>query len=246
MVFDFKREYRDLYLPATEPVHIDVPPMTFAAVAGTGDPNEEGGAYARALALFYGFSYAVKMSKKGAWQPDGYFDYVVPPLEGLWWAGSGAFDGAGIACKSALSWVSMIRQPEFVTPEVFERICVQLASRKPELAGAIDRGDVRLVRFAEGPCVQIMHRGPYDSEPESISRLQAFIGAEGLAPDIAEGGESPVGHAASAPFDAGEVLAALDADGAVPAIRLHHEIYLGDPRRTKPENLRTVIRHPVR
>ena len=121
MAFDFKKEYRDLYQAKTKPVRIEVPAMTFAAVAGTGDPNEEGGAYARALALLYGFSYTVKMTKMGSWQPDGYFDYVVPPLEGLWWRGAGAFDGAVIADKGALSWVSLIRQPDFVTPEAFGR-----------------------------------------------------------------------------------------------------------------------------
>lgn len=87
MAFDFKKEYRDLYVPGVRPAFVNVPAMTFAAVAGTGDPNEEGGAYQRALGLLYGFSYTVKMSKMGPWQPEGYFDFVVPPLEGLWWAG---------------------------------------------------------------------------------------------------------------------------------------------------------------
>ena len=96
MAYDFKKEFRDLYQPKVRPSFVDVPAMTFAAVAGTGDPNEEGGAYSRALELLYAFSYAVKMSKMGDWQPEGYFDYVVPPLEGLWWGGAGAFDGASI------------------------------------------------------------------------------------------------------------------------------------------------------
>lgn len=245
MAFDFKKEYRDLYVPKTKPMLIDVPAMTFAAVTGTGNPNEEGGTYQQALGLLYGFSYSVKMAKMGNWQPEGYFDYVVPPLEGLWWAGAGAFDGSCIADKDALSWVSLIRQPDFVTPEVFERICEQLAAKKPELAPALERGDLHLLRFAEGRCAQIMHKGPYDDEPTTIAKLSAFITAEGLTPDFAEGGESPAGHVATTAFDAAAVLAALDTDGAVPAMRLHHEIYLGDPRRTKPENLKTVIRHPV-
>lgn len=246
MAFDFKKEYRDLYVPKTKLMFIDVPAMTFAAVAGTGDPNEEGGAYQQALSLLYGFSYSVKMAKMGDWQPEGYFDYVVPPLEGLWWAGSGAFDGSSIANKDALSWVSLIRQPDFVTPEVFERIREQLAVKKPELVPALERRDLHLVRFAEGHCAQIMHKGSYDDEPATIAKLSAFIEAEGLTPDFTEGGESPEGHVATAAFDAATVLTALDANGAVPAMRLHHEIYLGDPRRTKPENLKTVIRHPVR
>lgn len=246
MAYDFKREYRDLYVPKTTPALIDVPAMTFVAVAGTGDPNAEGGAYQEALGLLYAFSYTAKMLKMGPWQPEGYFDYVVPPLEGLWWAGDGAFDGSHIAEKDALSWVSLIRQPDFVTPEVFERVCDMVAQKKPELGPALAAGELRLVRFAEGPCAQVMHKGPYDEEPATIARLSAFVAEKGLVPDIASGGESPEGHVATAAFDGGALLAALDAGGAVPTVRLHHEIYLGDPRRTKPENLKTVIRHPVR
>ena len=246
MAYDFKKEFRDLYQPKARPSFVDVPAMTFAAVAGTGDPNEEGGAYSRALELLYAFSYAVKMSKMGDWQPEGYFDYVVPPLEGLWWGGAGAFDGASIADKSALSWVSLIRQPDFVTPESSPRLLEMVAAKKPALAEELASGMLRLVRFAEGPCAQVMHRGPYDDEPATVAALSAFIAEQGFATDIAAGGESPEGHRTTAAFDAEAALAALDADGAVPSVRLHHEIYLGDPRRTKPEKLRTVIRHPVR
>ena len=139
MSLDFKKEYKDLYMPKAKPVFIEVPPMTFFAVAGTGNPNELDGAYAKALELLYGLSYTVKMSKMGAWQPEGYFDYVVPPLEGLWWAGAGAFDGASIVDKGALSWVSLIRQPDFVTPEVFAWACAELAKKKPSLAEACER-----------------------------------------------------------------------------------------------------------
>ena len=228
MAFDFKKEYKDLYLPKTKPALIDVPSMTFVAVAGSGNPNEENGDYAEALALLYAFSFTIKMSKKGDWQPEGYFDFTVPPLEGLWWGGG--FDGGRIADKDALNWVSMIRQPDFVTPEVFAWARGQVAAKKPEL----DVGRTRLVRFAEGPCAQVMHKGPYDDEPATIEALSAFVAAEGRAEDIAD------------PASAEALLGALDADGGVPAVRLHHEIYLGDPRRTKPESLKTVVRHPVR
>lgn len=171
----------------------------------------------------------------GDWQPEGYFDFVVPPLEGLWWNESCAFDGTGVSDKGALSWVSLIRQPDFVTPEVSEYTCSLIISKKPELASAIERGDLRLVRFSEGTCAQIMHKGPYDDEPATIAKLADFVGAQGLSLDIGSaGGSNPQ-----------EVLRMLDRDGAVPPIRLHHEIYLGDPRRTKPESLKTVIRHPV-
>ena len=100
MAYDFKKEFKDLYVPKTKPTLIEVPAMTFVAVAGSGDPNDESGAYKHALELLYAFSYTVKMSKMGDWQPEGYFDYVVPPLEGLWWNGSDTFDGAGISDKS--------------------------------------------------------------------------------------------------------------------------------------------------
>ena len=172
-------------------------------------------------------------------------DYVVPPLEGLWWAGSGAFDGESIVDKGRLSWVSLIRQPEFVTRDAFERVCSMLVEKKPEFATAIDRGDLRLVRFTEGQCVQVMHKGPYDDEPATVRKLTSFMEERGCMPGMAEGGESPLGHRATKEFDGAAVLSALDVDGGVPSVRLHHEIYLGDPRRTKPENLRTVIRHPV-
>ena len=230
MAFDFKKEYKDLYLPKTKPELIDVPPMSFIAVAGTGNPNEENGSYAGAMGLLYAFSYTIKMSKMGAWQPDGYFDYTVPPLEGLWWTSDEAFDGQRILEKDALSWISLIRQPDFVTPEVFAWTAGQVAAKKPEL----DLRRARLVRFAEGPCAQIMHKGPYDDEPATIAQMEEFVTASRMVDDIAN------------PASSEAMLDALDAHGGVPAVRLHHEIYLGDPRRTKPENLKTVIRHPVK
>ena len=230
MAFDFKKEYKDLYLPKTKPELIDVPPMSFIAVAGTGNPNEENGSYAGAMGLLYAFSYTIKMSKMGAWQPDGYFDYTVPPLEGLWWTSDEAFDGQRILDKDALSWISLIRQPDIVTPEVFAWAAEQVAAKKPEL----DLRRARLVRFAEGPCAQIMHKGPYDDEPATIAQMEEFVAASRMVDDIAN------------PASSEAMLDALDAHGGVPAVRLHHEIYLGDPRRTKPENLKTVIRHPVK
>ena len=175
------------------------------------------------------------MSKKGNWQPEGYFDFVVPPLEGLWWNESYAFDGTGVSNKDALSWVSLIRQPDFVTTEVFECTCSLIINKKPELASAIEKGDLRLIRFSEGTCAQIMHKGSYDDEPATIAKLADFIGAQGLSLDIGNASE----------LNPQKILDMLDCDGAVPPVRLHHEIYLGDPRRTKPENLKTVIRHPV-
>ena len=245
MAFDFKKEFKDLYVPKSKPALIEVPAMTFVAVAGNGNPNEEEGAYKQALGLLYAFSYSVKMTKMGNWQPEGYFDYVVPPLEGLWWAGEGTFDGGTLVDKDKLSWISLIRQPDFVTPVVFEKICEQITVKKPNLKNQIEQGDLKLVRFSEGLCAQVLHRGSYDDEASSVAKLSAFIDEQGYKTDIAEGGESPVGHRATKEFDPDAMLMALNVQGNVPALRLHHEIYLGDPRRTKPENLRTVIRHPI-
>lgn len=228
--FNFTKEYKDLYLPRTVPGLVDVPPMNFIAVAGTGNPNEENGSYADALGLLYAFSYTIKMSKMGDWQPQGYFDYAVPPLEGLWWTSDEAFDGQRILDKDAFSWISLIRQPDFVTPEVCTWAADQVARKKPEL----DLQRARLVRFAEGPCAQIMHKGPYDDEPATIACMEEFIASSEYGSDIEN------------PSSAEAMMDALDADDGVPAVRLHHEIYLGDPRRTKPENLKTVIRHPVK
>lgn len=230
MAFDFTKEYKDLYAPKTKPALADVPPMGFIAVAGEGDPNEENGSYAEALGLLYGLSFTIKMTKMGDWQPEGYFEYKVPPLEGLWWTDEGGFDGRRIVDKSAFRWISMIRQPDFVTPETFAWAREKLSVKKPEL----DAGRARLVRFAEGPCAQIMHRGPYDDEPATIAALSAFVAESGLVEDIAD------------PASAESLLDALDASGGAPGLRLHHELYLSDPRRAKPENLRTVVRHPVR
>lgn len=230
MAFDFKKEYRDLYAPKAKPALIDVPAMTFVTVAGAGDPNQDNGSYAEAVGLLYGLSFTVKMSKMGAWQPEGYFDYVVPPLEGLWWTDEGGFDGMRILDKNKLRWVSMIRQPDFVTSDTFDWAREQLAAKKPEL----DLNRTRLVRFAEGPCAQVLHKGPYDDEPATVAALTAFVEQAGREQDIHD------------PASDEALLDALDARGGVPAVRLHHEIYLGDPRRTRPENLKTVIRHPIR
>nr|WP_270298885.1 GyrI-like domain-containing protein [Eggerthella sinensis] len=164
--FDFKKAYPDLYLPKTKPAFIDVPPMSFVMVAGTGNPNEENGSYSDALGLLYAFSFTIKMSKMGSWQPEGYFDYAVPPLEGLWWTTDEAFDGTRILDKDAFSWISMIRLPDFVTPAVFAWAAEQVAAKKPQL----DLARAHLGRFAEGPCAQIMHKAPTTTSPPPSRR----------------------------------------------------------------------------
>jgi hypothetical protein len=208
--FDYKKEFKDLYQPATKPGIIDVPEMVFIMIDGRGDPNTSV-EYAHAVEMLYGLTYTIKMSKMGGNQPAGYFEYVVPPLEGLWEVDDGTFTGGGmvIADKNRLRWTSMIRQPEFVTPEVFEWAKPVLKGKKP----ALDTSVARLVKFAEGLCAQVMHIGPYDDEPATVAALEQFIVASGYKNDIPG--------------------------------RRHHEIYLSDPRKTAPEKMKTIIRHPI-
>ncbi|MDE7289580.1 MAG: GyrI-like domain-containing protein [Oscillospiraceae bacterium] len=179
---DYKKEYKDLYQPAAKPSLIDVPEMIFIAVDGAGDPNTCP-EYKAALEMLYGFSFTIKMSKMDGSQPEGYFEYVVPPLEGLWYADGVSFDGMNVNDKSKFKWVSMIRQPEFVTEQVFETAREKLAKKKPDL----DLNKARLMKYTEGLCVQIMHKGAYADEPKSIELMKKFAEENGYAEDFSEG-----------------------------------------------------------
>lgn len=206
---DYKKAYKDLYLPKTKPALIQVPKMTFFMVDGAGDPNTSI-QYKEALELLYAMTFTVKMSKMSGSQPKGYFEYVVPPLEGLWWSREEYFDFRKPMDKNNFQWTSMIRQPEFVTPEVYEWAKTQVQKKKPDL----DTSKIYYKEYEEGLCAQIMHLGSYDQEPATVEKLINFIEDTGHQEDFSQ-------------------------------TRLHHEIYLGDPRKTKPENLKTVIRHPI-
>ena len=208
MAFDYKKAYKEFYLPPSVPQIIAVPPVNFLAVRGQGDPNEAGGAYQQALGLLYAVAYTIKMSKMGQHRLEGYFDYVVPPLEGLWW--QEGTRGVDYTRKADFRWISLIRLPEFVTEEVF-----RWAVREAELKKGLDCTPVKLFSYTEGLCVQCMHMGPYDDEPATVAAMEAYAKAQGYEADFGEG-------------------------------RFHHEIYLSDARRTKPERLKTVIRQPVR
>lgn len=217
MAFDVKKEYKDLYQPAATPSIIEVPRMRSVAVEGSGDPNEEDGDYQTALQLLYGVSFTIKMSRKSkdpAEHIEGYYDYVVPPLEGLWHMDTNDNETGAIdySRKTDFQWTSMIRLPEFVTDEAFDACVSRFAAKHPEM----DVSRVFLLDWTEGLAGQVMHKGSYDNEPATIATLDQHI---------AESGHH------------------LDFDSA--NRRLHHEIYLGDPRKSKPENLRTVIRHPI-
>lgn len=206
--FDYKKEYKEFYLPKNKPGLVTVPSMNFVAVRGEGDPNLEGGAYKQSIGLLYGIAFTIKMSKMGSHRIEGYFDYVVPPLEGLWWQEGRS--GIDYAHKEDFCWISMIRLPEFVTKEDFDWAVAETSAKK-----GTDFSKVEFFTYEEGLCVQCMHIGPYDDEPATIEAMDAFAGAGGYLPDM--GGP-----------------------------RYHHEIYLSDVRRCKPENRKTVIRHPVR
>lgn len=173
---DYKKTEKHLYLPG-KPAIVQVPEMGFFAVDGQGDPNTSP-AYQEALELLYGMSFTVKMNKA----PKDYFEYVVPPLEGLWWTDAPGFDGRAPAGKSAFRWRSMIRQPEFVTEEAFLRAREALAKKKPGL----DVSKVRYWRWTEGLCAHLLHVGPYDTEPASIERLEAFAAEQGYAADFSQ------------------------------------------------------------
>ncbi|MDD4259052.1 MAG: GyrI-like domain-containing protein [Sphaerochaetaceae bacterium] len=171
--FDFKKEYKELYLPKGTPSIISIPEMRFIMVQGKGNPNTSD-YYKEAVELLYGISYSIKMSKKKE-APAGYFNYVVPPLEGLWWFENNFFDGSVMNRKDEFSWMMMIRQPDFVTSQVFEMAKKNLKRKKPE----IDTSIVKLETFNEGLCAQVMHIGPYDDEPATVALLEAFIDSQG-------------------------------------------------------------------
>lgn len=179
---DYKKEYKDLYQPAAKPSLTDVPEMIFIAVDGAGDPNTCP-EYKTAMEMLYGLSFTIKMSKMDGSQPEGYFEYVVPPLEGLWYADGVSFDGMNVADKNKFKWISMIRQPDFVTEQVFETAREKLAKKKPHL----DLSKARLMKYTEGLCVQIMHKGAYDDEPRSIEMIKKFAEGNGLTEDFSEG-----------------------------------------------------------
>ncbi|MEY8541762.1 GyrI-like domain-containing protein [Bifidobacterium pseudolongum] len=180
MAFDFKKEYKEFYAPKNKPSIITVPSMNYVAVRGQGDPNEEGGEYKQALGLLYGLAYTIKMSKKGEHQIDGYFDYVVPPLEGLCRQdGMDGADGIDYARKGDLQWISMIRLPDFVTESDFEW-AVKEAERKKKT----DFSKAEFLTYDEGLCVQCMHIGPYDDEPKTVAAMHEYMEDQGYVLDI--------------------------------------------------------------
>lgn len=208
MAFDFKKEYKQFYMPGNKPGIVSLPPANYIAVRGKGDPNEEGGAYQQAIGILYSVAYTLKMSYKTEYKIEGFFEYVVPPLEGLWWQ-DGIY-GVDYSDKSSFNWISLIRLPDFVSKADFDW-AVETASKKKKL----DCSAAEMLTVEEGLCVQMLHTGSYDNEPETVSLMDAWIEEKGYVNDFS-------------------------------SERLHHEIYLSDPRKTPVEKRKTVIRYPVR
>ncbi len=209
MAFDFKKEYKEFYMPKNTPTIILVPKMNYIAVRGKGDPNAENGKYKQSIGLLYGVAFTIKMSKMGDHRIEGYFDYVVPPLEGFW-KQEGISQGIDYSRKEDLEFISAIRLPDFVTRAEFDWAIDEAEKKKKA-----DFSKVEYLTVDEGLCVQCMHIGSYDDEPKTVALMHEFMTSQGYSLDIGEK-------------------------------RLHHEIYLGDPRKCAPEKLRTVVRHPIK
>ena len=179
MAFDFKKEYKEFYMPKSRPEIVAVPKMNYIAVRGEGDPNEADGAYKKAVGVLYSVAYTIKMSYKGSHKIDGFFEYVVPPLEGFWRQGNNS--DIDYSDKGKFSWISVIRLPDFVTEEDF-KWAVEEASRKKKL----DCSAAEFLIVDEGICVQIMHIGAYDDEPRSVALMDNFIKANGYENDLTD------------------------------------------------------------
>ena len=179
MAFDFKKEYKEFYMPKNKPEIVTVPKANYIAVRGKGDPNEIDGAYQKAISILYAIAYTLKMSYKTEHKIEGFFEYVVPPLEGFWWQDN--VDGIDYADKAAFNWISVIRLPEFITQKDFEW-AVETASEKKKL----DCSSAEFLTVDEGLCVQIMHIGAFDDEPQTVALMDEYIAQNGYENDITE------------------------------------------------------------
>lgn len=208
MTFDYKKEYKEYYLPKNKPVLVSIPTMNYIAINGHGDPNDEKGEYKDALSLLYSIAFTLKMSYKTDYRIEGYFSYVVPPLEGLWWQNNS--NTIDYQHKEDFNWISMIRLPDFITKKDVDWAITTANAKKQK-----SHSQVYFYTLEEGLCVQCMHRGSFDDEPATLELIHSYIDNNDLLTDISE-------------------------------TRRHHEIYLSDPRKCKAENIKTVLRIPVR
>lgn len=208
MSFDYKKEYKEFYMPKKKPGIVEIPKMNYIAVRGKGNPNDENGEYKSSIGLLYAIAFTIKMSYKGTHKIDGYFEYVVPPLEGFWWQEN--TEGIDYNRKDDMNFISVIRLPDFVTEDDFKWAVDEATEKKKQ-----DFSKVEFLIYDEGICVQCMHIGSYDNEPETVELMHRYMEENGYE---------------------------LDITGS----RLHHEIYLSDPRRCDESKLKTVIRHPIK
>ncbi len=208
MAFDFKKEYKELYLPKKQPIIVSVPKANYIAVRGKGNPNEKGGVYQQAINVLYAIAYTLKMSYKTDYRIEGFYEYVVPPLEGFWW--QEGVKGVDLNNKDSFNWISVIRIPDFITKKDFDW-AVDIATKKKKLDCSI----AEFLTIDEGLCVQIMHIGPFDTEKESVAKMNLYLSENGYDNDFND-------------------------------TRMHHEIYLSDPRKVPLEKWKTVIRHPIK
>ena len=208
MTFDYKKEYKEYYLPKNKPVLVSIPTMNYIAINGHGDPNDEKGEYKDALSLLYSIAFTLKMSYKTDYHIEGYFSYVVPPLEGLWWQNNS--NTIDYQHKEDFNWISMIRLPDCITKKDVDWAITTANAKKQK-----SHSQVYFFTLEEGLCVQCMHRGSFDDEPATLELIHSYIDNNDLLTDISE-------------------------------TRRHHEIYLSDPRKCKAENIKTVLRIPVR
>lgn len=208
MAFDYKKEYKEFYMPKKKPSIVEIPKMNFIAVRGTGNPNDENSEYKNSIGLLYAIAFTIKMSYKGDHKIDGYFEYVVPPLEGFWWQEN--THGIDYNRKEDMNFISVIRLPDFVTKNDFMWAVDEAVKKKKQ-----DFSKVEFLTYNEGICVQCMHVGSYDNEPETVDLMHKFMKENDYELDITDS-------------------------------RLHHEIYLSDPRRCDESKLKTVIRHPIK
>ena len=179
MAFDFKKEYKEFYMPKNKPEIVKIPPMNYAAVRGKGNPNVEGGDYQQAISILYAVAYTLKMSDKTDYKIEGFFEYVVPPLEGFWWQDN--IKGVDYSNKDAFNWISVIRLPDFISGSDFSW-AVQTATKKKK----IDCSSAEFLTIDEGLCVQIMHLGSFDSEPATVALMENYLKEQGYVNDINE------------------------------------------------------------
>lgn len=179
MAFDYKKEYKEFYMPGGKPQIVEIPPMNYIAVRGEGNPNEENGAYKQAIGILYAIAFTIKMSPKAGYKIEGYFDYVVPPLEGFWWLSGG--NEIDYGRKEGYRWISVIRLPDFVTKRDFEWAVKEVERKKKT-----DCSKAEFMTVNEGLCLQVMHIGSYDDEPATIALMDDFLEKNGYDKDITD------------------------------------------------------------